>query len=132
LCDARWNQPFAHGTSSYNILRRGNTGSVCRLAANYERIKTGASRLSLARVILLRGNLQLADAILAARRPQMLGGFLNALLVTGGAASSAQTRWTNSLPGHSVVVLDDLSSARKIIWQKSATRSPSSREASRT
>jgi len=33
------------------------------MAANYERIKTGASRLSLARVIRCGGNLQLADAI---------------------------------------------------------------------
>jgi len=65
LCDARWNQPFATVLPSYNILPSAEiTGSVCRLAANYERIKTGASRLSLARVICCGGNLQLADAIL--------------------------------------------------------------------
>jgi hypothetical protein len=46
-----------------SFRRRKSSGSLRRLAANYERIKTRGGRLSRARDIPCGGNLPLADMI---------------------------------------------------------------------
>jgi UDP-glucose 4-epimerase len=94
---------------------RKPSGSLRRLAANYERIKTRAGRLSRTRVIPCGGNLPLAEMIpgrMAAARARRV--FQMRYLVTGGAGFiGSNTADELVRRGHSVVVLDDLSAGKE-------------------
>jgi nucleoside-diphosphate-sugar epimerase len=101
---------------SYNVFPYAEIiGSLRRLAANYERIKTRAGRLSRARVIRCGGNLPPADIIpgrMAAARARRI--FQMRYLVTGGAGFiGSNTADELVRRGHSVVVLDDLSAGKE-------------------
>src|ERR1700720_4798202 len=94
---------------------RKSSGSLCRLAANYERIKTRAGRLSGARVTYGGGKPPMAETIpgrLAAARARRISRMR--YLVTGGAGFIGSNTVDELVRrGHSVVVLDDLTSGKE-------------------
>jgi nucleoside-diphosphate-sugar epimerase len=99
----------------YLSVRGKSSGSLCRLAANYERIKTRAGRLSRARVICRGSKPPLAETIpgrLAAARARRISRMR--YLVTGGAGFIGSNTVDELVRrGHSVVVLDDLSAGKE-------------------